>query len=553
MQVFQSANCRDSFPRRSLDTSWNVWRLLTCIAQRKVLAIFLMGLLAASVDAGLTAVRTPVPKVHDEFSYLLAADTFSSGRWTNPTHPHWQHFESFHIIHQPSYASKYQPGPGALLALGTIIGGHPIVGAWLATALAAMAVCWMLQGWVPNRWALVGGLLVALHAAIHAHWSLSYWGGSLPLAGGALMFGALPRIVRTARVSDSLLLATGALILASTRPFEGFVIGICVSAALIYWLFGRDRPTLPAALCRVIVPAMALLFAGLALLAYYNIQVTGDPLHMPYSVHEESYGYSPLFLWQDPPPIPEYRHRELRQLHTGWAMEDYQKQQTFLGWLAAQGRGLVRVGEFFFGVALCIPMLMLPQLLQSRRLRFAWITLGLFLIAQMMVPWTYAHYFAPAAPLLFLLAVQGLRYLRTLPKAGHDWGRLVVPAVIVLHVFALTLIFVKYVNWQPEGWQWNRARILTQLEQTPGTHLVFVHYDPDHVSHAEWVYNRADIDGAKVVWAREMSLEDNQRLIDYFEDRSVWRINADETSPELIAIERQPTELVAAGKQRDER
>ena len=76
-------------------------------------------------------------------------------------------------------------------------------------------------------------------------------------------------------------------------------------------------------------------------------------------------------------------------------------------------------------------------------------------------------------------------------------------------------------------------RSARQLEDLPGQHLVIVRYGPDHDLDREWVYNAADIDNAKIVWARDMGAMDNEELLQYFHNRHVWRLDADQSPPRL--------------------
>jgi hypothetical protein len=86
----------------------------------------------------------------------------------------------------------------------------------------------------------------------------------------------------------------------------------------------------------------------------------------------------------------------------------------------------------------------------------------------------------------------------------------------------------------------DRAALLERLEQQPGRHLVIVRYAPEHSVHAEWVYNDADIDAAKVVWAREMDAANNRRLLEYFYDRHAWLLEPDKTPPQLVDYPARP-------------
>jgi hypothetical protein len=61
-----------------------------------------------------------------------------------------------------------------------------------------------------------------------------------------------------------------------------------------------------------------------------------------------------------------------------------------------------------------------------------------------------------------------------------------------------------------------------------------VRYEPEHNIHDEWVFNGADIDGAKVLWARELDAQQNAALVRYFQERSIWLVDPEVDNLELI-------------------
>jgi len=141
-----------------------------------------------------------------------------------------------------------------------------------------------------------------------------------------------------------------------------------------------------------------------------------------------------------------------------------------------------------------------------------------------------------------VLLIQGMRHLWV-----SRWGRYVVAVVVLACVGGFVQQVVSPRVPYPYPGNLQRARILRQLEGTDGQHLVMVHYGADHDIHREWVYNRADIDRAKVVWAREMSPAEDQELkITSATGRSGWWMRmkpnpADRCSPgRSITIEYRP-------------
>jgi hypothetical protein len=507
------------------------------LAARKGLCVFLVGLLLLAIRSAVIPVSgIPLPQFHDENSYLLAADTFAHGRLTNPPHPMWVHFETFHVIWHPTYMSMYPPGQGLILALGQVL-GNPWIGQLFAAALMCAAICWMLQGWIPPQWALLGGTLVVARLGLLSYFTNGYWCACLPAVGGALVLGALPRIKHHTRRRDAVIMAIGLFILANTRPYEGFLLSFGVAIALFTWMFGKNRPPARVSLARIVLPLLLTLAPLAAWTSYYYDRVTGSPFRMTYDVNRETYAMGRYFIWQSPWPRKTYHHAKMQAQYER-ELKEAQEYQTLRGFIRSARHKLFYFWQDYLVLPLPFVLIALPCAARDRRLRVPWMIAAIFVIGLALEVWFLPHYFAPASALLFLILMQCMRHLRLFRWREQPVGLAFVRAVSVIYVGTVVLrIALAVAHIHPEReWQhgdMQRESIVQQLKALPGEHVVLVTYSPDFDLDREWVYNLSNIDGAKIVWARDMGSENNRELLAYYPARQFWMVHAGSSPPHL--------------------
>jgi hypothetical protein len=481
----------------------------------------------------------PTPDVYDEFSHVLVADTLRHFRLANPMHPLHQFFETFFVLQEPSYSSIYPLGQGLAMALGWIIFGTPWAGVILATAAFCSLCYWMLRAWTTPGWALAGGVLAVMEFGPLSQWMNGYWGGAVAAAAGCLVFGALPRLRQSNRRRDAALLGLGLAVHLLTRPYETLFLGLAVALYFVPALRAaggvRRLAGIAAVAALVVAPAV-----GLTL--WQNRQVTGRWTTLPYSLSQYQYGV-PASLTIRANPVPHAELTPQQQLdyrmQTSFRPHGGESLRTYLERLEYR----VRYYRFFFLPPLYLALAaFLPAL---RQYRFAWVAIAvtLFALGANFFPAFQVHYIAAVTCLFVLMSVTGLAWLSKLRiggrPAGDEAARLVFFLCVAhflfwygLHGFdpgEISQAVEPYETWDNinHGNPERRIAVNHELEQASGDVLVFVRYAPQHMFQEEWVWNAADIDRARVVWARDLGPDENAKLLGYYPTRTALLFEPD--------------------------
>jgi hypothetical protein len=494
--------------------------------------------------------EVPYPgSARDEFSYLLSGDTFASGRLTNPPHPQFRHFESPHILFQPTYSSKYPPGQGLALALGYAL-GHPWIGVLLSMAAMIVVAGWAMRAWLPPPYALLGATLLALRTGVMSYWANSYWGGAVAAIGGALLVGALPGLVKKPTPFGGAMLGLGLGILAISRPFEGFLFSAIV---LLLWaaLFLKQggwtkiRGLGPAVAGGAVSLGIVLVWLGV-----FQAAVTGNPFKAPYAAWRDSYSRFESFIWET--PVEDYRPvNEGYARFVNWVIESHEEYSSPFNRAARMGGQFI---SFYWGPMLALFMALGAWKFRYLQIRLLLLSVALTTLAILVIVdlWTFSHYFAPLTAALMIVGVQAIRVVMASarrrfggPRPGYVFLLLGLPALLVaLNLVGLFLRNTGRIWTTPyysTGWccytfPSERARVERELDAQPGRHLVFVRHPAEGYWGAEWVYNGASIDGAKIVWAREVSPESDCALRRYYSGRQVWVTYVHEQPAQLTPL-----------------
>jgi len=541
---------------KAIQNTSNPWRRWIAWFVEHLYAI-VPGIVGFAVAMSIAFSRWPEPYMHDDFGNLLVASTLLEGRFSNPVPAAWQSLETFHVILQPTYASKYPIGLGAMMALGKLGFGTCAAGLWLCAGLASWSIAWMVAGHLPRRWAAFAGLFAATHPYWQNGWSQEYTNGWLSVAGVSMVLGGLLRVRRIARGDHShmqrassaiAMIGLGCALNLFSRPFEGGVVcGLLGLLCIPTWI--SRQLYLVRSFWSSAVGGTMILVAGIVVQLCLNQAITLKWHQLPYQLHELQYGVAPVLIWQKPhEPSLGHRFEEQRRFHRGWSMDAYRTTASWHGYLRMLQRRLIYLANHW-GNFLAFAPIGLVFLPKERRHWIGFVgVLPVALLVINCIPWCVPQYVSPLIPIALFVGCCSTRgLLRRIAKKAvsiPDSRPVFLESIVfgvVLWMQCTSLFGIALARSQcGPGWEttWSerRAAILKDLQLQAGNDLVLVRYSPDHDVLNEWVFNHADVSNAEVVWARWGSDALNKNLLKNYPGRRHWLLEWRQGVPSLSEL-----------------
>jgi len=486
--------------------------------------------LAASMSAVLAAWVTnfPAPAQHDEFAYLFLAECLNEGRFAFPSPPLAEYFQTFHILVEPVFASKFLPGQALMLLTGLWF-GHPAFGVWIVLGgfvAGVFHLVHLISSRAFARWSAGYGLAAF---GLFSYHSQSFWGGLLSACCATWALWAVLRAQRTDRPPtrvETSVLTLACLLLAMTRPLEGFFACLVPGFLWIRSLRGISLPHL--------VPHVLIVLIGTGLLVLIvgkqNIEVTGDPLKFPYAEYmKKRHPGTPHFIWQKEGPVRDYdsdtfRRFEIHQ-HRNLDALDRPVFNALMDW-----------ANFF---SLAFPLLLIYPLLALWKRDHEWPVIalsgaGLVLFVNALTVFNYPHYFMVAAPFFFMLQVDALR------RWPAGCLRRVILTLLPL-LLAITPLIQRFgnpeVRWEL-AFKSQRSAVTVTLEDFPGPDLILVQQGPGYSPYFDWIYNHPDPANAEIIWMRDLENQAQDNIQKAFPNRTYWTLHLH--GPGSFKLERLP-------------
>jgi hypothetical protein len=259
------------------------------------------------------------------------------------------------------------------------------------------------------------------------------------------------------------------------------------------------------------------------------------------------------FPWQKIAEVPKFHHAAMEMLYRGGAVVGMYHFARLHPVRLQISKQLV-VWLFYFGPVFTLPWLAwLSNKSRGNFWRSFSSELRFLLLLCLVTCVSFAltiyvgqpHYAAPLTAVFYAATLLIMSDLYRWQSQGRSSGRFLVRSVpiicvalFIVRLAAPALHITPAPSWirtwcSQDAQNLERAGLLKQLENTPGDQLVIVRYGPTHdFILNEWVFNNADINGSKVIWARDMGPE-NAELLQYFKSRKVWLVEPDYNPPRL--------------------